>query len=104
MHDVADRFLTSLAGHALSFFSKDSNEFPTDPLALFFGVRNALELTQEPVGGVYAYNVQCYSPAVHFKSLFELVFAQQAVVYKNIRGPVADGPMEERRASGGRRT
>src|SRR5689334_104545 len=80
---------------------KNRNEFPPDPLPLFFRVRNAFELSKESVRGVHTDHMQAQPFPIHGQRVFKFILAEQAGVYKDVRQAVADSLVNENRRDGG---
>jgi len=80
---------------------KDSDKFPTNALALFFRVSDALELGEEAIGGVDANDVKAEAVAIHRKRVFEFVFAEKAGVHEDVGQAIAHCFVDEYRRDSG---
>src|SRR6202521_2989701 len=79
----------------LRFFAEDGDEFTPNAPALFFGIRDPLELSEKTVGSIHSNDMEAKPIAEHVQRLFEFVFAQHTGVNEDVGEPVAHGAMHE---------
>ena len=87
-------------GNLLCLGVEHLNEVAADNLTLLLRVGHAFKVLEEPLRGVYAYDVEPQS-LISFHHLAELVFTQHAVVDEDTREVLADGFVEQGGADGG---